>query len=341
MYTPIIGLLVLSVGGGRLLKLGGDIQLRSMTSASLGEVQNPAYRSATFFILNHLATFGVICYHFMLKQWIFYIGFALWPCLIWAQTDYLAEFDRLTDYRTPDDTKGVIAQNLSEALCQDLTDNAHFLDSLALRYIKKVNSDDGLLSLYTWHYTLSDGFSQYGGLLRYKGEVQKLIFNDRVIDEDAKYTADNWCGGIYYDVITVLASDKTYYTLLAWDGNNKVSTKKIIDVLSFDKRGRAIFGHPLFVDEHQTQHRVVLEYASNNSLLLEYDAEEKAIITNELLPNEARFAGVKSYYNVGDEFNAYRFEEGHWVLYRQVDLRMSKADSKVLEHRVTTPRDGL
>ena len=43
--------------------------------------------------------------------------------------------------------------------------------------------------------------------------------------------ASKWYGMLYYKIVPVKIKRKKYYTLLGWDGNDKITAKKIIDVL--------------------------------------------------------------------------------------------------------------
>ncbi len=249
-----------------------------------------------------------------------------------AQVDYAREFLRLANNHTPDDEKIALSARLSEALMSDL-ENADFtMDTLNIQQVKKVEIPEKKLSIYTWYFSLSDATAHYGGLIHYGKKIIPLRFNGQVIRADEKYSAENWCGGVYYDIIPIMRRGTDVYTLLSWDGNNGVTFKKSMDVLSFDKKGKASFGLPFFTDGQALAQRVVLEYPAKNSLLLEYREEEKAVISNALCVDDPKFSGVPGYYNVSDDFNVYRYENEQWTLYRHVDLRLNKTESEALKY---------
>ena len=50
-------------------------------------------------------------------------------------------------------------------------------------------------------------------------------------NNNKKLNYKNWYGCLYYDIIPIKVGKEKYYTLLGWDGNNKNTTKKIIDVV--------------------------------------------------------------------------------------------------------------
>ena len=243
-----------------------------------------------------------------------------------AQVDYKSDFALLLDYNTLDEDKVDISDRIALSMFDDICANATFGDSLKVEQVNIVKSKDQLLTIYTWYYILSDGIFQYAGIINYKGNLEVLKYNDGIISDSKKYKANNWCGGIYYDIATHSEKNKKYYTLLAWDGNNGVMSKKIIDILIFDANDNPIFGLPLFVDGRKTTNRVIIEYSTKSSLLLEFDDAKNTIITNSLLIDDV--LDDADYLNtIGNEFNEYRFEEAMWVLYRNVDLRFNEAES--------------
>ena len=274
-----------------------------------------------------------------LKSFILFV--LLLPLSLVAQVDYIVDFNRLTDYETSDASKQELSKELTNALVEDIQKSDFVVDSLGVRQIKTISSADGLLHICTWQYSLSDATSQYGGVIKYRETIFPLQFNDMPIVAGEDYTQDNWCGGIYYDIIPTRRKGKELYTLLAWDGNNGVTSKKIIDALSFDRKGKPIFGLPIFVKGRVSTHRVVIEYPASNTMLLEWDEEFKEIVSNALFANDDKFANVSEYSSVSDDFNVYRYEDSKWVLYLNVDLRLNKKESEALQDNDASPSRGL
>ncbi len=258
-----------------------------------------------------------------------------------ANTDYAKEFDRLNDYYTSEKDKKAISDKLTLGLLHDLRQDHVFVDSLKDIPLKITKSKDKLLTFYQWSYRLRDGYWQYGGVMCYKDVFVPLKYNSKFINEHEKYTVSDWCGGIYYDIASFSLKNKKYYTLLAWDGNNSVTSKKIIEILSFDRNDNAIFGYQLFGGKLKSKNRVVLEYSASNSLMLEFNDSNDAIITNALVSIDKTHEVIGVYQGVGDGFNSYRFENNVWVLYLDIDLRMSKKDSEILQNRFTQSVIGL
>ena len=265
--------------------------------------------------------------------------FFILPSLV-AQDDIKTYFLVMGDYQMPDDAKEKASDHLKQLLCDSLENNLSFIDSLDLPQLKMVSSSDQLLRIYTWCFNLQDASCSYGGIVVYKGKVTALHHNGLPLEENEKYNADDWCGGVYYELVAVQKKGETLYTLLAWDGNNGMSYRKIIEVLSFDRKGRPVFGESLFFD-CPNKRRIILEYSFKMSLLLTYNADKKGIVTNALQSNDSRFDGISAYTGTSDAFNIYRFEKEMWVLYEEVDLRMNKKDSKKMRERSSEASSGL
>lgn len=258
-----------------------------------------------------------------------------------GQVAYGLLFDQLTDYNTSDETKVRLSDELQEAIFQALSSDVHALDSVKVPQLHQVRSDDQQVALYTWYYMFSDATAQYGGLLVYHDKVVPLQFNDFPISEKEEYTPENWCGGIYYSVLPVLIKGQKCYTLLAWDGNNGATYKKIIDILSVDRKGNVIFGKPIFVEGRHTQQRVIMEYEATNTLFLAWDEAQNGIVTNVLAVNDERFEDVSVYASATDAFNLFRFEDEKWIQYSNVDLRMDKKAGATLKKNEGVPASGL
>ncbi len=276
-----------------------------------------------------------------MRRVVLQIIFVTYVVTAFAQFDYLTAFNQLSSYETGDLEKRDLSTQITKGLSCDLQYQDFAVDSVLGRYLKYESSPDGVLNIYTWCYVWKDATAQYGGVVKYNDRIIPLAYNDLPIDKGEQYFQDNWCGGICYDIIPVKRKSETIYTLLVWDGNDGVTSKKIIDVLSFDRKGRAIFGLSVFGDTKTREQRIIIEYPMSNSLLLEYDEDMEAIVSNVLYVNDDRFAGVSEYYSATDVFNVYRFEGEKWVLYPNQDLRLNKNESDKLQNKTGSVSSGL
>ena len=63
---------------------------------------------------------------------------------------------------------------------------------------------------------------------------------------DSIRTSNNWIGAIYYNIIMKEYKGKKYYTLFGYDDNDFGSTRKWLEVLTFDAAGKPVFGGNYF-----------------------------------------------------------------------------------------------
>lgn len=247
-------------------------------------------------------------------------------------------FYQLTDYYTSDHNKIELSEKITQKLSDSLSSNAK--STFAIRQLRVVHSEDSLFTMYSWQYCLSDATFRYGGVVSFSDRIVPLHYDYKSISNYKRYDQNSWPGGVCYKAIP-LKLKKTYgYTILSWDGHNGVTSKKIIDVVTFDKHGGVVFGAPIFVSQKEESFRLSFEYSSKNSLLLDYDSVKECIVTNSLHSNDIRFTDVSSMHGAGETYNAYRYENYKWVLYEDVDLRLDKSASKRLNYKVSPSKNG-
>ena len=111
----------------------------------------------------------------------------------------------------------------------------------SLKTISIKTSSDNRVRIYTWILKKDNGTYQYFGFVHYKNKSKKryeiIALNDNSENirrpKNEQLDNENWYGALYYEIIYIKKKGRKYYTLLGWDGNNDVSTKKIIDVMYF------------------------------------------------------------------------------------------------------------
>jgi hypothetical protein len=114
---------------------------------------------------------------------------------------------------------------------------------------------------------------------------------------------------------------KTYYILLGWKGNTVKSTKKVIDVLSFNTAGEPVFGSAVFDGNGKTRKRVVFEYARQASMLLRYVPEQNLIVFDHLAPPDAKQKNKPESFGPDLTYDGYKLKNGRWVYVEQLDMR--------------------
>ena len=236
----------------------------------------------------------------------------------------------------------VFINNLTEVLKYEKSFKFPF-DSLPT--IARILSPDNTFRIFNWLLKKDNGAYEYYAIVHYHNtkrkryEVIPLVDNSANIRnaEQEDLDAKNWYGGIYYQIAYIKKIGRKYYTLLAWDGNDGNSTKKIIDVLYFSGKNKIKFGLPIFKkSKKESQKRVIIEYDAKTSVSVRYQEKEKRIVFNHLVPPKKDLEGLEEYYIPEGTFNSYQYNNGKWLLEEDIDIRNQQ---KV--KRIKKPKRGL
>jgi len=223
----------------------------------------------------------------------------------------------------------------------------------SINTIARLHSPDNNLKIYNWVIAKTDGSFDYYAFLQSYNEKKKKYDLFKLTDKSAEIIApeyqtldiNNWYGALYYKIIQTQNGDVNYYTLLGWNGNNGLSFKKLIEVLSFRSGNKAVFGAPIFKKGKEKPKRIVFEYSSKAIMNLKYDNQQyqlkvklkKAkkgkkfevnniktpmILFDRLVPLSPALEGQKQFYvpetNI---YDAFVFENGKWIFMEDIDAR--------------------
>ncbi|MES2763153.1 MAG: hypothetical protein V4677_13155 [Bacteroidota bacterium] len=157
-------------------------------------------------------------------------------------------------------------------------------------------------------------------------EVYPLLDKSATVKTPENYVADpsKWFGMLYYGQI--IKSDDDFYTLFGWDGNDKLTQRKFIDILYFKPDGTPVFGKDVFKIPGKFAKRVMFEYAGEVAMSLKYNANRKQIIYSHLAPNtvDPTLEGQYQYYGPDGSFDALSMKKGIWVYEPAIDIRKDK-----------------
>ena len=204
-------------------------------------------------------------------------------------------------------------------------------DSLKTDIIGVLTSADNKFRIIHWDLPKDDGTFEYYGFIQenYSNTIKKGLFKRERIDSVQLYlltdksselknpenaVTDNkkWFGALYNKIIIKKSKSKTYYTLLAWDGNDKFSRKKIIDVLTFDANGTPRFGADIFSMQKKYPKRVIFEYSANCNISLRYSTKKDSIVFDHLAPTSPQMEGQFQYYCSDGSYDGFGFKKGKW-----------------------------
>ncbi|MBN2612556.1 MAG: hypothetical protein JXB00_13450 [Bacteroidales bacterium] len=229
-----------------------------------------------------------------------------------------------------DDEKVLINKDILENLEKVLSLQASFqypFDSLKRMGI--LLSPDKKLRAYTWNIAHNNRTTCYFGFLQYSPVKNQGPLVYRLADKSDKIenpefqvlSADNWYGALYYDIIEAKDQHNKYYTLLGFDFNNFLSSKKIIDILYFTEKNEPVFGKPLFRIDNKLVNRVIFEYSSQASMNLRYHKDADMIVFDHLSPSKPSYTGKFEFYGPDMSYDALKFEKGFWTLKKDIDIR--------------------
>ena len=248
--------------------------------------------------------------------------------------DSLAAMQKKVFFAKTDTAKfranGKFLQLFEEVLLNTISFNYPF-DSLT--EVNRRVSPDKKLRIITWNISRKDGTFLYFGFIQtlhpntHKYEIYKLIDKSSSVKNPESYISDHtkWFGMLYYAIIPT----DDYYTLLGWDGNDKLTARKFIDVLSFKKDGSPVFGKEVFKMPKKIPKRVMFEYNAQLVMTLQYNSTLNAIVFDHLAPKEGYLESQYQFYGPDFSYDAFVFKHGKWDFEEDVDAKnaQSKTDN--------------
>jgi hypothetical protein len=193
----------------------------------------------------------------------------------------------------------------------------------SLTTISRLYSPDSLFRIFTWQVSRDADLHRRHGAIQMRtadGSLKLFPLIDRSIviqnQEDTVTNNEWWIGAIYYKVIIKIYNNKNYYTLFGYDENSIRSTKKRIEVLTFDEKGSPVFGGKYFTFEKDTinkpvQSRYTIEYKKNGNGRILYDDELDMIIYDHLISESNEPAKKFTYIPDGD-YEGFKWVNGKW-----------------------------
>ncbi len=196
--------------------------------------------------------------------------------------------------------------------------------------------------LITWNLNKDDGTQAYFGYLlvnnskrikksvfKYETEesyeVFKLLDRSAQIKSPENYSGppEKWFGMLY----TQLIECDDFYTLIGWDGNDKLITRKFVDALYFKSNGVPVFGKDIFKIPRKNPRRLMFEYSSEVSMSLKYVEQKNQIVYSHLAPREegSVMEGQFQYYGPDGSYDALELHKNKWITVEKIDARNDKS----------------
>ncbi len=191
--------------------------------------------------------------------------------------------------------------------------------------ISKIYPSDSSFRIFTWELERDESYYRQQGVIQMKtadGSLKIFPLID-VSDYGASLTDSarnnsNWVGAIYYGIVTKEYKGKKYYTLFGLDDNDFTTTRKWIDILTFDESNRPVFGDRVFdykedsLKPAQPAYRFLLEFKKDANARMVYDPEMDMIIFDHLISESNEL--WKKYTLIPDgDYEGFKWTNGKWV----------------------------
>lgn len=194
----------------------------------------------------------------------------------------------------------------------------------SIRTVAKLYASDSSFRIFTWQIQRDEAyFRQYGMIQMNMHDGSLKLFplidvSDFVAEPiDSVRSNKNWIGAIYYSMVEKEFAGKKYYTLLGYDDNDFTSTRKWIEVLSFNSKGEPEFGGSYFeypadgLKPEPPVSRMLIEFKKDAGVRITYDPELDLIMMDHLISLEN--TPEKKYTLVPDgDYEAFEWKMGKW-----------------------------
>lgn len=187
-------------------------------------------------------------------------------------------------------------------------------------------SDDGLFRIFTWNIFYGVRGFHYFGYVQYldkaTGEYNFFVLKDQSGNikrpEKGVLKAKRWYGCLYYELITNSIGRYKFYTLLGWDGNNELTSKKLIEVVTVKNSGLR-FGYD-FEFEGKKVDRIIFEYSNKTQMSLRWNDDLGMIVWDHLSPIRAGYEGIYQYYGPDFTYDGLIFKNKRWEFLSDIEV---------------------
>jgi hypothetical protein len=211
----------------------------------------------------------------------------------------------------------------------------------SIKGISILSPKDKKFKLITWNLNKDDGTHAFFGYLVVNNSkrIKKGLFKHETIEAFEHFklsdksagiknpetyigTTDKWFGMLY----TSLIECDGFYTLIAWDGNDKLIQRKFIDVLYFKADGTPVFGKDVFKFPRKNPRRLMFEWSSEVTMSVKYDNKRNQIVYSHLAPKQegGLLEGQFQYYGPDGTFDALELRKDKWITIEDIDARNDK-----------------
>lgn len=194
----------------------------------------------------------------------------------------------------------------------------------SINTISKVYAPDSSFRIFTWQFEKDESYFRQRGAIQMRTKDGSLkLFPLLDVSQFVSIPTDsvrnnlNWIGAIYYGIVQKEYQGKNYYTLLGFDDNDFSTTRKWLEVLTFDNKGEPVFGGKYFnykedsIKPAQPAYRFCLEFKKDARARMNYDAEMDMIIFDHLISENNHQSEKYTLIPDGD-YEGFKWTNGKW-----------------------------
>lgn len=195
----------------------------------------------------------------------------------------------------------------------------------SLKTVSKLYAPDSSFRIFTWQIEMDESyFRQYGAIQMNTKDGSLKFFplydgsDYSAIPTDSVRSTRNWIGALYYQIVMKEFNGKKYYTLIGLDDNDFVTTRKWIEVLTFNDKGEPVFGGQYFdyppdaTKPQQPAYRFCLEFKKDAKARMNYDPDLDMIIFDHLT-SETNEQDKKYTFIPDGDYEAFKWKNGKWT----------------------------
>ena len=200
----------------------------------------------------------------------------------------------------------------------------------SLKTISRLYAPDSSFRIITWQLMKDYTYYRYKGAIQFKtndGSLKLIpLYDGADFTEhpvDSVRTNENWIGALYYNIVMKIYNNKKYYTLIGYDENDARTTKKWVEVLTFDNKNKPVFGGRYFsypndpVKPPQPAYRFCLEFKKEANAKLNYDPEIDRIVFAKLVSETGEVSKKHTLVPHGS-IEGFKWELGRWIYIPEV-----------------------
>ncbi|MGL5913782.1 MAG: hypothetical protein ACRCZB_06410 [Bacteroidales bacterium] len=211
-------------------------------------------------------------------------------------------------------------------------------------YLYQLTSNNGLVRIITWNVPAGSQQHYFGFILVRNKKSETTVHIVPLTDkrpatkevESKTLPPSEWFGALYTEIIEhkLPYTNATAYTLLGISLNNRLTSKKVIDVLQIADEGKLSFGFPIFRQKKKLTNRIIFEYKAEAVMPLQYNAKMKLITFPLLTPMYRQLRGRYEHYVPSDSYDGLKHKDGYWIYTENVPL----SSTVEIKRRVKAPK---